>query len=299
MSETPQGYSRDQLITALHLNPEYAQKLWNAFGFAHGAGDDGHRFTEADLVALATFTGDHQAMTMTSQLAAARAIGQATARLAQWEAEAINRLVDDPRVDATTDQLVEALSRVQNMVWRRHLAAGLTDAARATGHAEVVVGFADIVGYTSMSRRLGMTELEDLLETFESVAHSIITNRGGQVVKTIGDAVMFIAPDPVDGAEIAIALHRLTSDGELPELRIGMARGQVLMRMGDAFGEPVNIAARLAGAARAGTTLVDEELAQSLADNESTHVGPVLSLSVRGYRRLRAFRLVRDRNWRD
>lgn len=297
MSDPPLEYSRDELITALRLDPEYAQRFWNAFGFARGEGGSSQRFSEEDLAALGVFAGNDQAMDSTAQLAAARAIGQATARLAQWQAEEITRLAADPTVDATAEEMVEALARVQDLVWRRHLAAGLTDAGRAAEHTEVVVGFADIVGYTSLSRRLGMAELETLLETFESAAHTIITDHGGQIVKTIGDAVLFTVIDAGAAAEIAVELHRLSTDGELPSLRIGMARGDVLMRMGDVFGEPVNIASRLASAARSGTTLIDEALATALRDNAATHVGPIPSLSVRGYRKLRAYKLVRDRNW--
>lgn len=290
-------YSLDELADTLHVSPEETRQLWNAFGFAHTSGDDIQRFTSEELAALSVFAGEDKAMDSTARRAAARAIGQATARLAQWQAEAINRLTADPNVTASPDEIVEALARVQQMVWRRHLAAGLADVGRESVHAEVVVGFADIVGYTSMSRRLGMTELESLLETFESAAHDIITTCGGQVIKTIGDAVMFTVNSPAAGAEIAIELHRLASDGELPALRIGMARGRVLMRMGDAFGEPVNIAARLASNARAGTTLIDEDLADALHDNEPTYVSSISSLSVRGYRKLRAYRLLRNRGW--
>ena len=68
---------------------------------------------------------------------------------------------------------------------------------------------------------------------------------------------------------------------------------QLLIRMGDLFGEPVNIAARLASNAREGTTLVDQNLADALADDEDVRVRHVPALSVRGYRRLRASALVR------
>ena len=167
MSDGPLEYSRDKLADALHLDPDEARRLWNAFGFAQVAGDEVQQFSPKDLAALAVFAGEDELMDPTAQRAAARAIGQATARLAQWQAEAINRLAADPKVTATPDEMVAALSRLQNLVWRRHLEAGLADEARESEHAEVVVGFADIDVYKSMSRRLGMTELENLLETFE------------------------------------------------------------------------------------------------------------------------------------
>ncbi|WP_026918195.1 adenylate/guanylate cyclase domain-containing protein [Gordonia shandongensis] len=300
MSDEPIDYTRDELIAALRLDPAYAQKFWNAFGFAHDPGTaDGHRFTDDDLSALGVFAGNDQAMDTTAQLAAARAIGQSSARLAQWQADEIARLAADPTVDATAQQMIDALDHLQSLIWRRHLATYLNDEGRTEEHPDVIVGFADIVGYTSMSRRMGMTELENLLESFESAAHTVITVRGGRVVKTIGDAVMFSVVDPGAAAEIALALHRLSGEGDLPVLRIGMALGDALARMGDLFGEPVNIAARLAGAARSGTTLVDERLADALREAEPFHISSISPLSVRGYRRLKASTLVRNRNWQN
>ncbi|GAA3949876.1 adenylate/guanylate cyclase domain-containing protein [Gordonia caeni] len=305
-------YTRDQIVQRLRVDPEFATRLWSAFGFAHDpdthepdrdtAADPGEpdfAFTERDVAALAVFVGKDREMDPAAQLAAARSIGQATARLAEWEAEQIRTLAADPRVEMSTEQLTDAVAQIHNFIWRRHLQGFLERGSVAdTGsgeHGDVIIGFADIVGYTSLSRRLQLGELETLLEAFESAAHRIITSGSGQVIKSIGDAVMFTAPTPSAAAEIALELHALTSDGQLPTLRIGMAAGPALIRMGDVFGEPVNIAARLASAARAGTTLVDQTLADALAEDPAIHLNHLSSLSVRGYRRLKAHALTRGR----
>lgn len=315
-------YSRDEVIARLRVDPGFAGRLWNAFGFAQGGGSgESDGFTEEDLAALAVFVGNDREMDPSTQIAAARAIGQATARLAEWEAEQIRLLGDDPRVPLSRAELIDAVAHIQDLVWRRHIdtqlrrsAAVAEQSAAAQASAEddgpgtadaaddgpagdpIIVGFADIVGYTALSRRLGLAELEELLEAFESAAHRIITAHDGQVIKSIGDAVMFTAPSAEAAAEIALELHALTSDGTLPVLRIGIAAGRALTRMGDVFGEPVNIAARLAGAARAGTTLVDEQLAEALGtENEEFTLHHISALTVRGYRRLRAFALTRRR----
>lgn len=296
-------FSRDEMIERLRVDPEFAGRLWSAFGFAADPGT-AHEFTEDDLAALAVFVGSDAEMDPGTQLAAARVMGQSTARLAEWQAEQIRALAADPRVPLTTGQLIDAVAHVQQLVWRRHLNAYLardevTAAAAEAEGAEVIIGFADIVGYTSLSRRLGLRELDDLLETFESGAHRVITEHGGAVVKAIGDAVMFTAPDAPAAAETAIGLHALTSDGALPSLRIGLASGVALTRMGDVFGEPVNIAARLASAARSGTTLVDDTLAAALAGDRAFYLNHLSALSVRGYRRLRASALARNRHADD
>ncbi|WP_132992496.1 adenylate/guanylate cyclase domain-containing protein [Gordonia zhaorongruii] len=298
MSDEPTDYSRDEVTAALDLDPDYAQRFWNAFGFAHESGRSDQRFTTEDLSALAVFAAGDHAMDTRTQLAAARAIGQATARLAEWQADQIRALSSNSGVPASTEEMIDALSHLQRLVWRRHLDSYLASSERVSDTAEAIVGFADIVGYTSMSRRLGMGELEELLEAFESAAHSIVVAQGGRIVKSIGDAVMFTAPTAGSAAEVAIALHALAQDGTLPTLRIGMARGDVLTRMGDLFGEPVNIAARLASGARSGKTLIGERLAAELGDDERFYVSSIPPLSVRGYRRLHAWTLARNRDWK-
>ena len=98
---------------------------------------------------------------------------------------------------------------------------------------------------------------------------------------------MFSTEDPVVGAEIAVELQHLSAEHGLPPLRVGVALGTVLTRLGDVFGEPVNIAARLTSSARPGTVLTDTTFASAVEDQRFffKSVGP---LNVRGYKRLRA-----------
>lgn len=298
-------FSRDEMIEKLRVDPVFAAKLWSAFGFGDDPGDL-PQFTADDEAALGVYVGTDRQLDPAAQLAAARVIGHSTARLAEWQAMHIRALAEDPANEFSRDELIAALQRILELVWRRHLenyllaedahaAAAATADSDADG-AEVVIGFADIVGYTSLTRRLGLHELEELLETFESAAHQVITAHGGQVIKTIGDAVMFTAATAADAAEIALRLHALATDGALPTLRIGLAAGIALNRMGDVYGEPVNIAARLAGIAREGATLIDENLAEQLDGEAEFYVGHTSTLSVRGYRRLRAHTVVRNKN---
>ena len=269
-----------------------ASRMWNAFGFAAGP-DGSHGFSAADEAVLNTVTGPDSSIDPTALIAAARTIGQSMSRLAEWEAEQVPVLADKSGLGLSTDEIVDTIAALHDRVWRRHVAMQLDRADGDDTSSTVIVGFADIVGYTALSRRLRLIELEELLESFESQAHEIIIRHGGTVVKSLGDAVMFTAPNPSEAAAIALELQDLTSDGALPTLRIGLAEGEVLMRMGDLFGEPVNIAARLASSAREGTTLVDQTLADALSDDQGVRVRHIPTLSVRGYRRLKASALSR------
>ncbi|MCK8616280.1 adenylate/guanylate cyclase domain-containing protein [Gordonia sp. C13] len=282
-------YTRDELVAELGLSADFAEKAWNAFGFVRRPSSD-KVFSERDLTALRMFASSSAAMPETTQIAMARAIGQTMSRLAEWEADLLRDIVDDPAVPWDFDQMSLAVGQIQQLIWRRHMTQAIE---RHTDHSadeeiDLIVGFADIVGYTSLSRRIDLNDLETLLGSFEDDTFDVVVDQGGRVIKTLGDAVMFTFADAAAAASAALEIHRLSDGDDLPPLRVGMARGSVLARLGDVFGEPVNIASRLAGSARPGTTLVDDAIADELAGNDRFYLKPIPTLRVRGYKHLKA-----------
>lgn len=86
-------------------------------------------------------------------------------------------------------------------------------------------------------------------------------------VKTIGDAVMLVCPDPVPLLDALLDLAGAAqADAEFPRLRLGMAFGDAVSRAGDWFGSPVNLASRVTGAARPGSVLVAESAREMIGD---------------------------------
>ena len=83
------------------------------------------------------------------------------------------------------------------------------------------VGFADLVSYTSLSRRMNEKTLAQLVQRFENKCAEIISVGGGRLVKTVGDEVLYIAETPAAGAEISLALCQAFTDDEiLPQARV-------------------------------------------------------------------------------
>jgi adenylate cyclase len=193
--------------------------------------------------------------------------------------------------------MLPQLRRVQDYVWRRHLAANADRLLAATGpgdRRELAVGFADLVGYTSRSRGMGGRELGAMVEDFESIAAEVIARHSGRVVKTVGDGVLFTAAGAVDAVEIGLQLPEAWDAEDRPPLRVGAAYGEVLTRLGDVYSPVVNLASRLTSLGRPGTTLVDRELAQRLRGLSAYRVRPLRRVSVRGYEQLQPW-LVRRR----
>ena len=69
--------------------------------------------------------------------------------------------------------------------------------------AEATVGFADLVSFSALTNRLDDDEIGDLVEVFEGRSHDVVSRRGGRVVKTLGDSVLYMAATPAEGVEIA------------------------------------------------------------------------------------------------
>ena len=87
----------------------------------------------------------------------------------------------------------------------------------------------------------------------------------GKIIKSIGDSVLFVSEDPVRAMQIGLSIvDVIGNDPRLPDVRVGLATGAVVMRLGDVFGPPVNLAARLTGVARRNRVITDRRTAELL-----------------------------------
>src|SRR5690606_20029226 len=127
-------------------------------------------------------------------------------------------------------------------------------------HADLAVGFVDLVGYTALSQRLSSGELAHLVGEFETTAQDAVLSRDGRLVKLIGDAVMFTAVDAEPAVDIALRLLEAFSQRyEQIAPRGGIAVGEVLTRGGDYYGPVVNLASRIADQAVPSEILVTND----------------------------------------
>lgn len=263
------------------LSAEVVRGFWRSLGFAD-VPDGVPYFTEGDVVLLDRLVELFEAGTL--GLAAAqslvRAQGHSADRLALWQVEA---LVEDAatryELDDTSARLV-VLDRVAELApvleqqlvhtWRRQLVAllGRLDRDVSLAHApplpdgdqlplERAVGFFDMISFTERSAGLSPLELSDLVQGFETAARDTIAAHGARVVKTIGDAVLFVADELRTGAAVSLRMLEVMAARGF-EVRGSLVWGRVLSRSGDVFGPSVNLASRLADVAPAGTVVLDD-----------------------------------------
>jgi adenylate cyclase len=133
------------------------------------------------------------------------------------------------------------------------------EAGDIAGAQELAVCFADLVGFTRLGGQVEVGELSTLAGRLASLATSL-TEPPVRLVKTIGDAAMFVSPEPARLVEVALRLVDAFEAEELPSLRAGIALGPAVLRAGDYYGNSVNLASRVTGAARPGSVLCTREI---------------------------------------
>jgi adenylate cyclase len=294
-----------QIAEAVGIDMDVARQRWRSLGFT-AVDDDVVAFTEADLEAMRLTQRLHDLGMVNDDDEAAliRTLGRSFARLAEWQLGLLGQALD-PRTLGADDlaaaigEITPVIEQVQNYIWRRHVLSAasrllLTPPRDEEGSVSAGIGFADIVGYTRQTRSLKQDELARLVDVFEERALAIVTGHDGRIIKTIGDEILFAADRAEDAAHIALELvEEHLHDEDFPQLRVGVAWGPVLSRLGDVFGPTVNIAARLTSVARPGRVLVDNGLAESLQDDPDFKLRRIRRQAVKGYRRLEPWKLRR------
>ncbi len=178
---------------------------------------------------------------------------------------------------------------------------------------EVTVMFADLTGYTRLSRELETEDLHEVQSEFFEQVDAITKRMGGTVERHIGDCIMAVFGAPVSygndaerAVRTSIALHDAMADisrkfGRSLTVHNGVASGNVLFKgTGHGLrkdldfsvtGDTINLAARLASKANAGETFVCEDtylaVSNKIACDDPEH------LDVKGFEKAVVVRRVR------
>ncbi|NLC98740.1 MAG: adenylate/guanylate cyclase domain-containing protein [Actinomycetales bacterium] len=283
--------TNEQVAVAAGLTEEQGIQLWRNLGFPDPGDEAVFGKSDIQAASIVAATIDHGFMDERTIFRLTRALGQTMARLADWE---VTILVDqlesdvsegkrDSRLDAAlamTGSASKEFDRLLLHVWHRHLAAAAMRIETRGSNEELLsttmtVGFADMTRFTALSNRLDHVELAEVVEEFETRCGDIVTAGGGRIIKTLGDAMLFVHADPIEATHVSLdVLAGIRSRPNLPDVRVGLATGSVVSRLGDVFGPPVNLAARLSNVARANRILVDRETADAIAGEFDTRVLP-------------------------
>lgn len=272
-----------------------ARQFWRALGFVEVAGDD-KAFTDTDAVTLSVAYESIRSGRISAETAMslARAVGRSTERMASWQLQAmVDNYSDEELTPEVLFQMAEFLADhiepALAHVWRRHLMSHIHHYMACHGtdgdheRTDYVVGFADLANFTRISQECSEQQLGRLVQRFEATASDIVTAHAGRVVKTVGDAVLFVAHSIPDAAELALELlEKITATGGVSDLKVGLASGPVVECLGDVYGTTVNFASRMCSLAYPGSVLVDNVVATALTSHPHLAVTSLGRRSARG-----------------
>lgn len=132
--------------------------------------------------------------------------------------------------------------------------------SRRPADADATIVFTDLVGFSSWSLAAGDEATLKLLRRVAAAVEPPMLDRGGHIVKRMGDGLMAVFHTP----EIAItavmaaqdALAEVEVDGYVPRMRFGIHTGRPQRIGSDWLGVDVNIAARVMERATKGGVVV-------------------------------------------
>ncbi|HEX7278621.1 MAG TPA: adenylate/guanylate cyclase domain-containing protein, partial [Solirubrobacterales bacterium] len=139
---------------------------------------------------------------------------------------------------------------------------------RGRGKVDVAILFTDLVGFSSWALEAGDRAAIRLLREVAAAIEPPISAQQGEVVKRLGDGLMaafWSAPSATAAAfEARERIAAVEVEGYRPRLRTGIHLGRPRKLGGDYFGVDVNIAARLADAAKPDEILVSDRALEAL-----------------------------------
>jgi adenylate cyclase len=146
--------------------------------------------------------------------------------------------------------------------------------AQGRGHGDepMAIVFLDLVRFSDWALEAGDDAALELLRQVGTTVDPALTERGGRIVKRLGDGLMAVFDDAAQAVDAALqAADRVRErrvDGYEPELRAGIHYGKPRKLGGDYFGVDVNVAARVADAAGAGQVLVSDAVCEHIGERD-------------------------------
>jgi adenylate cyclase len=148
------------------------------------------------------------------------------------------------------------------------------------GHVHIALCFIDLTGFTRYTEEEGDIEALDVVENFVVTVESTLP-REATIVKTIGDEVMVVSPDPGSLTEWAVGF--LSRFRQRPQPRVGIHFGDAVYRDGDYFGSQVNLVHRVVNRALAGEVLVTGPVAEAVTGSQLVELEPIGEVSLKGF----------------
>jgi adenylate cyclase len=301
--EVPESrYSLEQAAERTGLEPELIERLMTLLGSPMG--QEG-RLNEEDVRAMRHCSEVlASGFPLVAFLQLVRVYGQSIRRVADAEVRLFHLYVHEPLIqdgvpplemaeemgDLVADLLPVTAPLMEYMHSRYlrfyieqdvvgHMEADVAGAGTGLARVSMAFCFVDLTGFTRYTEEEGDEEALDLVERFVDTVEATLPSEA-QLVKTIGDEVMVVSPDPVTLTEWAVGFLALFQ--ERPQPRVGLHYGAAVFRDGDYFGGDVNLAHRVVNRALGGEVLVTGPVCEAV-DSKHLRFEPIGEVGLKGF----------------
>jgi class 3 adenylate cyclase len=282
---------------------EALRRLLEAFGFARLEPEDVVAEAERPIALLAGRIVDLGIVDEAALARLGRVYEEAFRRIALAETEIYHSGVEMPLLRSGMDErrtmelasslspaltgmldaaLMAAYRRQQELTWTEHQIEHIEQALEDAGVSfpaapATAMCFLDLSGYTRLTDEHGDEEAAALAGRLADIVQLRSRSHGGEVVKWVGDGVMFRFRDPSGAVVSSLDLVEEIPAAGLPPAHVGVAAGPVIRQGGDYYGRTVNLASRISDRAESGQVLVSEPVAEMASVRSVTFVpvGPV------------------------
>jgi class 3 adenylate cyclase len=148
--------------------------------------------------------------------------------------------------------------------------------------------FTDIVGSTSLTRKLGDEAAMELLAVHDQIVRDALVDLGGREVKHLGDGIMASFVSAAGAVKCAtrvqreVAKHGREKQDRSFKVRAGVAAGEPVEHHNDLFGCTVQLAARLCSHAQPEQILVSNVVAE-LCEGKMLPFQELEELNLKGF----------------
>jgi adenylate cyclase len=158
--------------------------------------------------------------------------------------------------------------------------ADIGGSGRGLARVSMTFCFVDLTGFTRYTEEEGDEEALDLIERFTDTVEATLPSEA-TIVKTIGDEVMVVSPEPASLTEWAVGFLALFQ--ERPQPRVGIHHGAAVFRDGDYFGGDVNLAHRVVSRALGGEVLVTQALVDATNESDFLRFDAIGEVVLKGF----------------
>ena len=154
---------------------------------------------------------------------------------------------------------------------------------------EMTVLFTDMKGSTAYVEKYGDAAGIALIHSALELQRAKVEERGGRVLKTIGDSIMATFHAPLPGVMAAIDIQRGLGDfnkgkpaADAVAFRIGLNFGLGIYRSDDIFGDVVNVASRVQGVAQPDQIVISASVREKLDESSGLKIVALGKFTLRG-----------------